>query len=399
MRLKDKHPVTGTGITIGRRINTRTNAQGQRIEQVSKNFTAEYRDETGVRRIESLGTPNKREAIRRAQDIYRQLTDGIEPERRPSKLAIKSLRERYLADAQAKSLAPTTVAKYKAALDKFIVFCDSEQVRLVSQLNEELFNRFGAWMRSTQHKQCQTYASKTIDTDMTIIKAALNWAVKNRLIRENPIREAKIPKGRSKPQPCFTESQVQGLLIRCWERMQTDPSWRLTRDAIVLLAYSGMRVGELRDLLWVDVILDRGEHGVFHIRRGGSNETTKDRDERFVPIAQKARIVIDALPRGESDKLLPGLRERTLLARVKRLCRELHYPHTLKVHSFRHFAASRMANSNVPYRMALEFLGHSSSELLDVYYHLEDDQAQRAMAVIADDNISLVPSTHQQRER
>ena len=47
MKMTDKHELTELGITIGRRINIRTNAQGQRVEQVSRNYTAEYSDADG----------------------------------------------------------------------------------------------------------------------------------------------------------------------------------------------------------------------------------------------------------------------------------------------------------------------------------------------------------------
>ncbi len=398
MKFEDRYEVPGTSIAIGRRVQYRKNNEGERIKRVSKVYTAEYRESDGKRRFESLGTPNKREAVRRAIQIEKQLHEGVEVARPPTKLLIRTLCERYLADAQNKSLAPTTVAKYRAATDKLLRFCESEQIRLVSQLNPEAFHRFGAWMRGAQHKQRTTYASKTIDTDMTIIKAMMRFALKNQLIRENPIHDVRVPKGKAKPQPVFTEAQLTSMIEHCNRLNESDPSWTLTRDALILLSEAGFRVGELRDLTWDAVIEDRGTHGVFHIRLGGSNDSTKTRSDRFVPISRQARMVLDSLPR--DDRLvLPKLRPRTLLARVKRLCRELGYPTTLKTHSIRHAFASRCANRQIPYRMALEFMGHKNSDVLDMYYHLNDEEANRAMSVISEDGIKIDPSHFNQRSR
>ena len=77
--------------------------------------------------------------------------------------------------------------------------------------------------------------------------------------------------------------------------------------------------------------------------------------------------------------------ERRLLKRVKELCRECAFenPRQYKLHSFRHHFASLCANHNVAYRKALAWLGHSSSEMLDLYYHLHDEDSQKAMMELA----------------
>jgi hypothetical protein len=51
----------------------------------------------------------------------------------------------------------------------------------------------------------------------------------------------------------------------------------------------------------------------------------------------------------------------------------------------RHHFASLCANHNVAYRKALTWLGHSSSEILELYYHLHDADSQAAMRALAGD--------------
>lgn len=60
---------------------------------------------------------------------------------------------------------------------------------------------------------------------------------------------------------------------------------------------------------------------------------------------------------------------------------------TDKLHSFRHHFASICANHHVAYRKALTWLGHSSSEMLELYYHLHDDDSQKAMLALANSGI------------
>jgi integrase len=50
-----------------------------------------------------------------------------------------------------------------------------------------------------------------------------------------------------------------------------------------------------------------------------------------------------------------------------------------RLHSFRHYFCSRCANSSVPERMIMEWLGHSDSEMVRHYYHMCDTEARRHM--------------------
>ena len=47
------------------------------------------------------------------------------------------------------------------------------------------------------------------------------------------------------------------------------------------LAFTGMRIGELKQLTWEDVDLD---HNVIHVHRGGSGGKPKDKEDRFIPV-------------------------------------------------------------------------------------------------------------------
>ena len=54
-------------------------------------------------------------------------------------------------------------------------------------------------------------------------------------------------------------------------------------------------------------------------------------------------------------------------------------PNQYKLHTFRHFFASYCAQQNLSYKYVLEWMGHSSSDVLDMYFTMNDRQAQAAM--------------------
>ncbi len=119
--------------------------------------------------------------------------------------------------------------------------------------------------------------------------------------------------------------------------------------------------------------------------------TTKDKDERFVPIHPQVAPLLQ--PRKKSGVIFSTIRERTLLQRLKDLCQEKGFdkPDQYKLHSLRHHFASLCANHGVAYRKALAWLGHNSSDMLNLYYHLYDEDSQQSMLALAASHAQAKP--------
>ncbi|MCP4594263.1 MAG: tyrosine-type recombinase/integrase [bacterium] len=54
----------------------------------------------------------------------------------------------------------------------------------------------------------------------------------------------------------------------------------------------------------------------------------------------------------------------------------------MNLHSFRHAFCSAAANRGIPEATVMECLGHHSSEVTKLYYHLSDGLAQEMMAKV-----------------
>jgi len=139
----------------------------------------------------------------------------------------------------------------------------------------------------------------------------------------------------------------------------------------------------LQQLQWEDVDLDRN---VIHVHRGGSDDKPKDKEDRFIPVhGRKLKPVLQSLPRtSELVFLMPNGRKvspKKLRAYLKDLCRQCGFqnPWQYKLHTFRHFFASYCAQQALSYKYVLEWMGHSSSAILDTYFTMNDRHAQDAM--------------------
>ncbi|MEO0631645.1 MAG: site-specific integrase, partial [Planctomycetota bacterium] len=245
------------------------------------------------------------------------------------------------------------------------------------RFDENRWYEYGAWLKARTHKQGTTYQDKTRYTTLTVCKQVFNFGIRQKLLAFDPMPGVHLPKAKARPQVCPTTEQVTAMLALCDG---------ITHAAIAIMAFQGLRVGEVEALQWADVQLDHGEGGMLHVRRGAATGKTKTKQERFVPIHPTVRRVLEALPRSH-ERVVPGLKERTLLSQIKRLGKQVGLPPGVKCHSMRHHFASMCANSRtIPYRMAMQWLGHSSSQILDLYYHLHDNESQAAMRTLAEQN-------------
>jgi len=362
MKLNDRQRVEGTKVTIGHRVC----GQGEH-EHVGRQYVAEYRNLDGVQVCRSLGTPNKARARRLAVEIQQRLESGVAPIAKET-AKIEEVLEAYLEAVTSRSLAPKTEWKYKADLEKLKEYCRQTSLTLASRFTEEELYRYRRWLVE------KDYADKTVQGAVVLAKQAFKWAWRRGTLRDYHLARATFPKAKAQPQPCFTTDQVEQLLGKAEGEEKL---------AIALMAYAGLRIGEVEQLRWEDIRRRDGQAEMIHVRRGGSGGSTKDKDERFVPVHPRIASLLPSTAR--SGAVFSSITERCLLKRLKELCtaRGWENPRQYKLHSFRHHFASLCANHQVAYRKTLAWLGHSSSQMLDLYYHLHDEDSRQAMLALA----------------
>jgi len=365
MKLEDRERVDGTRVTIGRRVSYR---KGEK--RVSKRYAAEYRDIDGAQQFRSLGTTSRALARRKAIEIQQEIEQGIRPVK-DSTATVEELADAYFSAVKAKGVAPKTVWKYRADLNKLREFCREAKLCIARRFSETDLYRYREWLVGRK------YADKTVQGALVLAKQLFKWAWRQGTLRDYRLAAATFPKAKAKPQPCFTSEQVDQLIKAAVGE---------EKAAFALMGYAGLRIGEVEQLQWQDVKVRDGNPTMLHIRRGGSNGSTKDKDERFVPIHPK---VAEQLGSARSDRgpIYCEITQRALLMRLKDLCEQCGFknPRQYKLHSFRHHFASLCANNRVAHRKALAWLGHSSSDMLDLYYHLHDEDSLQAMQALADE--------------
>jgi integrase len=239
----------------------------------------------------------------------------------------------------------------------------------------------------------------TIRQVYTVLGAGLDGAVRDGLLAKNPAAAVKRPGVARKEARHASAVDVTKLLL-CAHGLRY-------RNALTLIAATGMRRGEVLALHWSDVDLDgkalavRGTLG----RVGGKlviSEPKTERSRRPVPLApplvallRRHRTEQDAERLAARDQwseadlvfateLGSPVDPRNMLRTIQIAARKAGLS-DVGVHTLRHSAAVAWLESGVHIKAVADLLGHSSIAITgDIYGHTSDDTARAAIDGLAD---------------
>jgi integrase len=232
----------------------------------------------------------------------------------------------------------------------------------------------------------------------TVLRTALQWAVKQRLIAYNPADDVDRPKRKATDMKIWTSDQLAQFL----DHVRDDrlyPLWRLA-------AVTGMRRSEVLGLRWSDVDLDAATVSVARARvrvRSGMHEAarTKTGASRVVDLDPVTVAALKRWKAVQNEERLAwgaayqpsglvftkedgsGLHADHVQQRFGRLVKAAGVP-TIRFHDLRHTHASLLLAAGTPVLDVSKRIGHASAAMtLNVYGHVVPGQGQKAAATFA----------------
>jgi integrase len=233
----------------------------------------------------------------------------------------------------------------------------------------------------------------TVRTIYTVLRAALDIASRDGLIRSNPATAVRRPSVERKDAPHLTAEQAQALL----EAIRGDRLETLFR----LMLATGLRRGEALALHWSDVDLDAGLLRVrWTLSRTSQglqlDEPKTDKSRRTVPLPRSAIETLRAhrTRQLEEQHTAAGawqehglvftteigtpLEPRNVLRRFEVLANRAGL-RGVTLHTLRHSAASFLLAAGTHTKVVQEHLGHSSYAITaDIYSHVGPAQQREA---------------------
>lgn len=255
---------------------------------------------------------------------------------------------------------------------------DSSYQRRVTCLKQVKPYFKGHLVKSIGHREMEQWkaaravklSARSYNIEIETLRQLFEYAREDlRLILENPAIKLKRRK-ESKHRP---EIPTKAQFIRLLEEMRKDIRAKESANFVEFLGYSGLRLGEAREVRWKDVSLETETLTVT-----GGSLGTKNHEFRVIPIfpalkrllTVRAEVVGAVLP---SSKVFSV---ETAKQALEGSCKRAGLPHWGH-HAMRHFFCSNAIEAGIDFKVIAEWLGHKDGGILvaKTYGHLRAEHS------------------------
>lgn len=354
-------------------------------------------DSNGKRKVKALYGKTEREVKKKLKEFQTELIKNDYKE--VQKTTVEEYMNDWLLHTKQHELKPSSYDRLeetcKYQIYPFIGYCQMHELtaahiqKLINSLTEK------------------GYSYSTIKKAYNALHSCLALAYERDEIKKNPFVGISLPKQAKKEISdivYFSEKEVALIEKYALERYGTgkykyDNGW-----FIILLLYTGLRVGELLALKWENVDFNRKS-----LRVSGNLKQVKNRDansnksykvieqtpktksgNRIVPLADKAIEALDYLGKNrKSGKYVAvtkngsSVSARNIDRTFRQIIKATGIKKTCGVHSLRHTFASMLFKRGVDVKTVSEILGHSDvSVTYNIYIHIIEEQKFAAINLL-----------------
>lgn len=292
--------------------------------------------------------------------------------------------------------AGTSEQTIKAAIDgKKIMTENAEKIsKALGKPCSDLF---------TQDKNEKLLTPKTVKNFISFISSVFDYAVHIKAIKENPCKNALLPKIPKKELKMFTIEEAKRFL----DILDSEETPIKYRAFFHLAIFGGFRRGEILGLEWSDIDFDTG---VIHIRRtvhyskGIGYYDTEPKSKSSVRALTLPENVLFTLKQLQNEQLSQRwklgdqwhttnrlfttwdgqqMNGASPFAWLTKICAKYELP-KVNLHSFRHLNASLLISQGVDVKTVQSVLGHSqASTTLDIYAAAFQEREAQALGAVA----------------
>lgn len=270
----------------------------------------------------------------------------------------------------------SNLSLYKMSLNNLIKIISDKPLRLICYLDIEFF----------MNERVKSVSENTVNLEFRTIRAALNIALKNGEIDENPAKGIKQFKSCKKRGLNLSSDELQ-ILLKVMEG-------HFIKNLTLFGLYTGCRPGEIANIQIGDIDLDNG----LILIRNKDNWTTKTKHERDIPISNDLKEILNMIRNSNEHKNVfkfckptdylflkkNGSRyTRSHLSRLfKKFVRKAGLDEKFHLKCLRHSAFSILAKKGVPLNQIREIAGHETDSVINYYLHTNMDELRKAVNLI-----------------
>ena len=323
-----------------------------------KTYYIEYRD--GGRRIrEMVGASTSQKAVkRRLAERLIQVHQGTYIEKAKTHMPLEDFRDWYLGLSQVR-MKKSHSRDVQAFRNLARILGPTTKLKDLSRLKVELFRSRRLEEPSGQRSNAKT-AVATVNRELRVLVHALNLAVENRILNENPLRGLKMLPERNERERILSPEEANRLVSVSPPHMQ---------PMILIALNTGMREAEILGLSWREINF---RDGVIRL----SGHRTKSGEGRTIPMFPVVVELLKRFPRAiHTDKVF--LYNGKLIGSIKKAfataCKKSEIEN-LWFHDLRRTFITEMAKAGYPERLIMAITGHKTRSAFDRYRRVREDE-------------------------
>jgi integrase len=235
-------------------------------------------------------------------------------------------------------------------------------------------------------KHCGDKSASYYNSALTVIRDALNMAVKDRIVVESPAKDLTYRR-RDKPirlTPTFEQFKAIVIEVRSQTRNQEAEQ---SGDFLEFIGLAGLGQAEVRAIRRSDVDLESGRMIAFR---------HKTRQGFAVPIFPQLRELVEKLCVGKAHDA-PLFKQRDAEKALHNACKRLGFPR-FSHRSFRRMFITRAIERGVDVKVIADWQGHRDGGklILQTYSHVRPEHSNRMAALMTTEQPdNVVPLTAQ----
>jgi integrase len=340
----------------------------------------------------SLNTRDRQEAERRlvlldrAKAIELGLCQSATPKSESTTISIPdgwAIHKEHVSRSEITGgVSQNTLKRYRAVRASHEKFCRDNSITTWNDLTRRELESFAKHL-------AKKYAARTQYLMLTTVKSVHKLLIVERHLPETSRIHLPIPRPQGSPTYCYSQDQVAAMLDLC--RANRKLEW--LGEVILVLACTGLRIGELASLRWSDIQHDaEGTPAFISLtdeqadKRSNKSDLRrlKGRRGRIIPIHPRVVSLLQKLHRHRDGKLFHGprggrlkpdtLRNIFLREVINSLQSQFNSPSHRgfeegRLHSFRHYFISECFKQGANESEIKSWVGHRDSRVVELYRH------------------------------
>ena len=304
----------------------------------------------GRRFQESLKTDNRKLAEKLYAKIYMDIIEGAYFENTLAKTVhFEEMAARYLSE-HAHSRDPHTIKKLSEVFKGYTL----------SEITPKVLAEY-------RRRRLEVVKPATVYQELALLRRMFNVAIKEwEWVRENPASKLSFSVGNKNARDRWLTEDEEKELLSC----ATNPQW--LRRLLVVALHTGMRRGEILNLMWQNIDFTRRMITVVRSKNG---------EKRAIPMSNFTSSVLKGVKvRDISGKVFP-ISERSLRVAFEKTLKKAGISN-FKFHDLRHTFATRLVQNGVDLYKVKELLGHKTLSMTARYAHHYPESLRASVEVL-----------------